>query len=111
MHDLKQWLIDKGFKSYNNHLKSEYNMVDWYAARRTNSKRDCECNNRPVNLVVWPCSMRIPDGAIHESTSIEVTGEYNGLWYKLEAYSLSVDELKKNFDKIEESLVRAWEEL
>lgn len=108
--ELKQWLIDKGFRIYDEIIPDQYNIVKWYACKRTKSKRECGCNKKPVQIVVSPYKCTMNHG-IHESITVDITAEYKGLWYKFQVYSLSTDEFKKKLNIIEKRLVNAWEAL
>ena len=46
-----------------------------------------------------------------ESAEIDVTGEVQGLWFKLSAYSVKHDELKARLQEIEIRLLDAWNAL
>jgi hypothetical protein len=111
MTELKEWLEGKGFKIYdNNPLKSKYNEVTWYAAKLTSSKRECTSNKKPVQIVVNPYTTTMRHG-IHESITVDITAEWAGIWWKLEAYSIPPREFKKKLAQIEKQLVNAWEAL
>lgn len=110
MEELKKFLEDRGYKFYKNYIDLD-NKYDWYACKRTDSKRLCNCNEKPVQIVVWPYHSVLPDNRVHKNVSVDISGEYRGIWWKLEAYSLSVKELMDNLGVIEESLIKAWEAL
>ena len=110
MEELRQWLIDKGFKIYDNPIASQYNQERWYACKRTTSKRECSSNKKPVQIIVNPYTATMRHG-IHENVIVDLTAEYMGVWWKLAAYSMSPDELKKKLTQIEKRLVKAWEAL
>jgi hypothetical protein len=111
MEELEKYLVKSGYKIYdNNPLKSQYNEITWYAAKRTKSKRECESNKKPVQIIVSPYRTIMRHG-VHESVTVDLTAEFNGVWYKLEAYSLPVEEVMKGLPQIEKRLVKAWEAL
>jgi hypothetical protein len=110
MTELKEWLESKGFKIYDNPIASQYNQEKWYAAKRTKSKRECTSNKKPVQIVVNPYSTTMRHG-IHESITVDITAEWAGIWWKLEAYSIPPREFKKKLAQIEKRLVKAWEAL
>lgn len=109
---LKDWLAEQGFQHYLNHLGSRDNRANWYSCRKTNIEcRECETNDgKRMQIVVNPHSYII-HGDIHESVEINVTGEAGGVWYQLNAYSLSVDEVHTRLDEIERNLIAAWNAL
>jgi hypothetical protein len=110
MEGLKAWLIGNGYEIYSNHVNREGNLIDWYAAKRSDSIRECGCNDKSPQIIIWPVAFTHLDD-IYESVSVDISGEHYGLWWKLESYSLSPDALIKNLGMIEESLIKAWEAL
>lgn len=104
--ELKLWLESEGFTVGKNHLNFEMNNVGWYAWRRIEGT-DCECNDKPPSLVIWPYSM-VNYGETFESVEIEITGERKGVWWKLKAYAIQAKELKEKLPMIENTLVYAW---
>ena len=109
MNKLKGFLEKRGYKFYKNYIDLN-NGCDWYACKRTTSARECMSNEKPVQIVVNPFKNTYGDATI-ESVTVDVTACLNGLWWKLETYSLSPKETIKHLDKIEASLVKAWEAL
>lgn len=109
MDKLKTFLEKSGYKIYQNYLDS-MNNCKWYACKRTTSAQECTSNKKPVQIVVNPHEYDY-NGKICRSVTVDITAEFHGLWWKLEAYSLSPKETIKELDKIEASLVKAWEAL
>jgi hypothetical protein len=109
MDKLKSFLEKRGYKFYRTYL-DKGNLCDWYACKRTTSARECTSNKKPVQIVVNPY-MHNYSGSITESVEIDITAEFNSVWWKLEAYSLSPKDAIKKLDIIEKSLVKAWEAL
>lgn len=107
MDKLKAFLEARGYKFYKNYIDRGF---DWYACKRSESKRECTSNEKPPQIVVNPFKHTYGDATV-ESVTVDVTACFNGLWWKLEAYSLSPKETIKELDKIEASLVKAWEAL
>ena len=62
------------------------------------------------NFCVVPVTMNI-HGNNTDFISIDLTGEVNDIWFKLEAYSLSIDDFLKNHKDIEASLLKSWSAL
>ena len=109
MTKLKKFLEERGYKFYRNYI-DRANLCDWYASKRTESKRECTSNNKPVQIVVTP--HKYVHGSISQtSVEIDLTAEFNGQWWQLKAYSLAPVDAIKNLDMIEKSLVKAWEAL
>ena len=108
---LREWLEQQGFGFGNNQFRGHGNDCDWYAWRRSKlSARDCDCNGPKMQIVLTPHSYE-RDGKRWESVEADITGECDGVWYKLQAYSLTPTELVKRFDEIETALVTAWNSL
>jgi hypothetical protein len=111
MEQLREWLEQKGFFFAKNPFHDETNSCDWYAWRRSKlPARDCDCNGPKIQIVLIPYSYNY-NGQQRESIEIDVTGEHNGVWYKLQAYSLTPAELIARLDEIETKLVKAWNSL
>jgi hypothetical protein len=112
---LREWLESQGFKIANNSVASEVNQCRWYAWRRSSlPARRCECNDdkEGAQIVVTPHSMTFQAGEqLYESVEVEICGQAGGAWYKLKAYSLSMNELPQQLPQIEAALVRAWNAL
>ena len=104
-------LKEAGFTIGNNPVPNQYNLCPWYAYRRTVlPSRECECNEgKPRQIIVTPMSIWL-NGTWHSSVEVEIVGQYDN-WWKLQAYSLSYDDLLTNLDTIEARLVRAWNAL
>lgn len=109
--ELRQWLIERGF-SIAPAVTDFANLCDWYAYRRSALEaRECEHNDgKPMQIIVRPYRFEIY-ADIRESAEVSVTGETAGVWFNLKAYSLKPDELMERFDRIEASLIAAWNAL
>lgn len=112
MNDLNAWLVTHGFRIAANQFRRDMNDCDWYAYRRSNiPARECETNDgKPAQIVVYPSSFTF-DGRLHESVEVEVCGEASGVWWKLQAYSLSPADVPEKLSTVEESLIAAWNAL
>ena len=108
MNKLKKFLEKRGYKFYKNIFHN--NLCDWYAYKCTESKRECTSNETPVQVVVTPHIAKY-NSTICKSVEVDLTAEFNGVWWKLKAYSLSEKDVIKNLEMIEMSLVKAWEAL
>lgn len=112
MDSLKAFLESAGFTIYKNTPRSQFDMIDWYAARRVKGARECETNDHKVSLVVRPHQYDLElQGQVFGSVECDITGEANGIWYKLQAYSLKPEEFVERLDEIEASLLKAWNSL
>jgi hypothetical protein len=104
---LKTWLAQNGFKVAANPMRHELNDCEWYAYRRlATPARDCECNDKPPQIIVKPHSFEISERVI-ESAEVEVTGE-QGNWWNLTAYGIRCEELPGKIAAIEADLIAAW---
>lgn len=112
MTELKDWLTSKGFKFQENPIPTPGNHIGWVAYRPVpHEVRACETNDtKRLQLVIHPYQYPI-NGDLYSSVELQVTGEYNKVWYQLRAYSLSPDEVTEQLDTIELSLVKAWNNL
>jgi len=108
--DLREWLTSQGFRTWQDGLAHSGNACNWYATRKTHLQaRECEGNKgKPVHILVKPYEFTFRGGDAASSVEVDVTGEANGIWYKLQAYSLSHDDLRGRLDEIESSLIAAW---
>jgi hypothetical protein len=110
MDKLKSFLEKRGYNIYRTYL-DQHNLCDWYACKRTTSSRECTSNEKPVQIVVYPYRMVMRHVVVHESVTVDLTAEFNSVWWKLEAYSLSPKDVINKLDIIEENLIKAWEAL
>ncbi len=111
VNQLRDWLADNGFMFGKNTFRGQFNDCDWYAWRRSKLEaRDCDCNGPKMQIVLTPHSYNRA-GKQWESVEADVTGECDGVWYKLQAYSLTPSELVARLDEIETALVGAWNSL
>jgi hypothetical protein len=108
--DLREWLTSQGFRTWQDGLAHSGNACNWYATRKTHLQvRECEGNKgKLVQILVKPYEFTFRGGDTASSVEVDVTGEANGIWYKLQAYSLSHDDLRGRLDEIESSLIAAW---
>ncbi len=111
VNQLREWLAERGFGFGNNNFRGQMNDCDWCAWRRSKLEaRACECNGSNIQIVLTPNSYK-RDGKRWESVEADVTGECNGVWYRLQAYSMTPTELVARLNDVESALVRAWNSL
>lgn len=55
-------------------------------------------------------SMEIHDGVAH-FVNVDITGESSDIWFRLDAYSLSIEDFVNKHETIEATLTRAWRAL
>lgn len=109
--ELKEILISMGYTVKFNPLNSEYNECDWYAYRGFSSTRKCECNEKKdIQVVIYPYEYS-KRGIYGQKVEIDLTGQFNEVWWKLQSYSINWDEIKDKHDSIVKSLISAWEHL
>ena len=101
-----------GLRIYRNHMAREGNLCNWVAQRRTDiPSRECECNDgRPVCVTVTPHFYLFPGNEMR-TFEVDVTGECDGEWYALKAYSIWADEIIEKLPAAERSLIAAWNAL
>ena len=109
MDKLKSFLEKRGYNIYRTYL-DQRNLCDWYAGKRTTSSRECTTNQKPTQIILTPYRYNY-SGSITKGVEVDITAEFNSVWWKLEAYSLSPKDIIKKLDMIEGSLVKAWEAL
>lgn len=112
--DLLDFLTQRGFVKCRNTWGGPENQCDWYAVKRYAAEHLCETNSNKlgIQMVVWPYELHFPQlKNPSRSVEIEITGEANGIWYKLCAYSIPWEDAVERFDEITESLVVAWDAL
>lgn len=118
---LQQALLNKGFTLEKDHFRNHGNLTPWYAWRRTRPGcRPCECNSDKPGLVLvikpYAFNRSLDEYPPRITVEVEICGQANGLWWTLKAYGIDAvdDLLVSNLDeleKIEASLVRAWNAL
>lgn len=108
---LRDWLEQQGFYIEENKLYGQINDCNWYAWRRSKlDTRACDHNGPKIQIVLTPYSYEY-GGTRWETVKVDITGKHNGIWYRLQAYSLSPAELMARLDEIETALVSAWNSL
>ena len=108
---IKEYLFkEQGFNPYNQLVTQKTTGCTWSMFRRTKIETDkeCLCNDKPPQIGVYFYSFEL-QGKTHKSYQVEVVQENDLGWIKFEYYGVDEDHLIKNFDKIERSLIRAWE--
>jgi hypothetical protein len=93
--DFRAQLEAAGWRIGRDSLKAAGNVCNWYAWKRGGiDGPDCECNDKPPSLMVWP---HLFDGAWADahnvkntgSVTLEICGERGGQWLKFHVYSLT----------------------
>lgn len=109
---LRFWLESQGFKFEIDRFKYRENECNWNAYRRSKLEaRECECNaGKGIQIVINPSAFTL-NGVRHRSVEIELCGEANGTWWKACAYAINPDDLSDKLDKVERSLIQAWNAL
>lgn len=109
--NIKDYLVkEQGFNSYNSEVTQRLTDCTWSMFRRTKVETDkeCLCNDKPPQIGVYFYSFEL-QGRTHKSYKVEVVQENDLGWINFEYYNIDEDYLIENFDKIERSLIRAWE--
>lgn len=108
---MKEYLASIGFTFQQNNINDRINQYNWIAYRRIQQEhRQCDCNENNCLLVIRPFKMLIND-VLHESFEMDITAEFDTNWYKLTAYSLTVEDIKNRLPLIEQRLLAAWQAL
>lgn len=111
LNDFREWLQAEEYTICKSSFQNQINQCDWYAAKRTKIPvRDCETNDHKVQIVVYPYFYEI-NGKKLASCEIDVTGEYDGDWFQLKAYSVNSEKFQSKHELIESRLINAWNNL
>ena len=109
--NIKDYLVkEQGFKPYNSEGIQRLTDCTWSMFRRTKVETDkeCLCNGKPPQIGVYFYSSQI-QGILHKSYQVEIVQENDLGWINFEYYGVDEGYLIENFDKIERSLIKAWE--
>ena len=109
-------LHDAGWNISGNNMAAKHNGCNWYAWQRQRiDGPDCECNDKPPGLIVWPHVFSDEFRRKHDnlpknggSVEIELTGERAGLWLKFRVYSITPAEFFDRLPLASRQLVAAW---
>lgn len=111
--EILTFLQNNNYKiSYSHDHRFQKNVCNWYAYKQVAPNcRRCETNDRAgIQLLVTPFIFS-GEHKIQPNVVLEITGETDGVWYNLKAYSMTFEELPNIIDDVAERLVRAWEAL
>jgi hypothetical protein len=107
----KAFLFEKGFRF---HMTPDGPLQPkpWYAYKDSVIRaRVCECNKRPkIQICVDPW-LSVYEAGEQPTFKISIRGEANGVWWNLEAYTLTARDVVERYEDIERSLVSAWNAL
>lgn len=109
--NISDYLVkEQGFNPHNSEGIQRLTDCTWSMFRRTKveTDKDCLCNDKPPQIGVYFYSSEI-QGRTYKSYQVEVVQENDLGWIKFEYYGVDEDYLIKNFDRIERSLIKAWE--
>lgn len=82
--------------------------LPWHAYQRLDGAVDCSSNHRPPALILVPYRLE-HNGEVQYSVEFEVTGEIDGgVWLKLKAYSVSMDEAIDAIPNVRSLLMASW---
>jgi hypothetical protein len=110
MEQLREWLESQDFIFDRNPYHYPVNNCNWLAWRQSKLlAKDCDYNGT-IHIVLVPYSHNY-NGQQRDSVEVDITGARDGIWYKLQAYSLTPAELIARLDEIETKLVKAWNSL
>jgi len=103
---LRTDLVLAGWRIERNNL-DDTNLVDWYAwhPKRPDDWSDCQYNNKPPSLCIYPYAFNHPK---HAKVEVEVCGELAGRWYRLRSYGITAGEAMAALPKAIEALGAAW---
>lgn len=100
--DLKQWLLERGFKIY--YQGDQYKP--WLAAKNIEHRTKYTCATNSGNLNIIVTAFEFPE---HFGAEVDIRGEACGQWYQLKAYGFSPESLTQQYAAVEARLVAAWD--
>ena len=109
--NVKEYLIkDQGFNVCESSTINSTKGCSWSLYRRTNINTDkfCLTNDNKPQIGIYYYEFEV-GGHIHTSYEVEIVQENNISWINFSCYGLSETDMLNNFDRIEQSLIRAWE--
>ena len=109
--NIKDYLIkEQGFNNYNSEVTQKLTDCTWSMFRKTKveTSKECLCNDTSPQIGVYFYSIEL-QGRTHKSYQVEVVQENDLGWIDFKYYGIDEEHLIENFDKIERSLIRAWE--
>jgi hypothetical protein len=114
--DFRSALESAGWAIANNNIAAEYNGCNWYAWNRQRvDGPDCECNDKPPALIVYPHVFSAEFMRRHDvshanagSVEVEVCGERGGQWLKFRVYSITPAEFFERLPLASRQLAAAW---
>ena len=109
--NIKEYLVkEQGFNPYNSEVSKKLTGCTWSMFRRTKIETDkeCLCNDKPPQIVVYFYSVEL-QGRTHESYQVEIVQKHDLGRINFKYYGVDEAHLIENFDKIERSLINAWE--
>ncbi len=105
--EMKELLRSDGWKIYQ---KSNLKNEKWYACKQFDSIHWCESNHKRPQFVLWAYENSYA-GEKYHSCKVDVTGEADGAWFELSAYSMLPAEFWNRRQYIMGQLKAAWEAL
>ena len=109
---LREWLLNRGFRAEEDRFRTQGNECNWYAYKRTDfDARECETNDgKRMSIFVKPFAYT-HNGVTQESASVEIVGEASDIWFDQRAYSIPLQTLMERMADIERMLINAWNAL
>lgn len=105
---LRAELEAAGWRVYNDSNAAHYNNCKWYAgAKLADGAPDCASNRRPPGLCISPFST-VFNGLPFEQVEFSVTGDADGIWLCLKAYSIPIKDAMASIPKVRAMLCAAW---
>lgn len=104
---LRAQLEQAGFTIYPNHKVQNINDAKWVAVQRLDGLPDCECNDKPPSLFVYPFFYHL-NGAETRGVEFEVNAKMAGRWYKLTLHEINADDCMDTIERARRDLSAAW---
>lgn len=88
----RQFLEDQGFVLYFQKADAS-NVCNWYSCLRQDDLPECQCNEKPPQIVAWPSERQWHVCGPARNIGLEITAESDDVWVRVEAFNVPEDEL------------------
>jgi hypothetical protein len=109
--EIADFIISKQYRCYPENVKWPYEYKNLYQRRvqeDTETNVVCETNDRlHINIIETKFVDR-PEQINTPSYSMEIVAELNGIWWALNSYALSGNDLVVRFDELEKTLIKLF---
>jgi hypothetical protein len=100
------WKVYDGGKSYPASPVHGPGTPGWYACISPRVGPDCECNDKPPQIVLEPY---IPNVSGEVTVELSLCAQMRGVWWNVKCYSLTGEELLSRFNELSVDLLMFWQ--